>query len=136
MPWVKRISWLVRCARTSSLPHQPSPIIAAFSMLAFPYLFLPPMRAQRAPTCDAELRIGCRNFHMFKSVAEACGCAGLLQRMRLREGVDRHAGLDNPFHRRKRLDVDIEEACARGLADHTDVRHRHGVAMRELASLR
>jgi hypothetical protein len=31
-PCVKRISWLDRAERTSSLPHQPSPIIAAFSI--------------------------------------------------------------------------------------------------------
>src|SRR5664279_6108378 len=44
------------------------------------------------------------------------GRAGLLHRMRAREGVVRHTGVDDALHRRIRRDVDLEISRARRLA--------------------
>src|SRR5450755_4236937 len=49
------------------------------------------------------------------------GRAGLLHRMRAREGVVRHAGVDDALHRRVRRDVDLEIGRARRLAGEADV---------------
>src|SRR6187455_2532492 len=101
-PRVNRISALPCAERTSSLPHQPRPIIATSSIDLVPH---------------------------------ARGRAGLLERMRPGERLERHARCRDALHGRKRRGVDVEEAGARRLAHKTEVRHRHAVAMRELAGL-
>ena len=47
--------------------------------------------------------------------------ARLLERMRARDGFVLHAGLDDPLHRRKRLEIDLEERRADRLPDQTDI---------------
>src|ERR1700686_3909725 len=49
------------------------------------------------------------------------GRAGLLHRMRAREGVVLHAKIDDALHRRIRRDVDLEIGRARRLTGETDV---------------
>src|SRR5450759_5030575 len=57
------------------------------------------------------------------------GRAGLLHRMRAREGVIRHAGIDDALHRRVRRDVDLEIGRARRLPGETDVGDGNLVAL-------
>src|SRR5262245_58718797 len=67
----------------------------------------------------------------------SCGLrrAGLAQRMRARESVVLHAGIDDAAHRRERRQVVFVEICPRGLARQADVGDGDGVAVAVAAGL-
>src|SRR3954451_22202798 len=123
-PCVKRISLLPRAERTSSLPHQPSPIIATFSIHK---LRLQTLRSKPVSPAACKQEHGDNAYDIAKitsrklSVSETRRRTGLLHRMRAREGVNRQTRLGDAFHGGKRRRVDLEEASAGRLRDNANV---------------